>query len=262
MGPRLRVLTFNTLFFGEVRLRLRMLGEVLDRSSLDVVCLQEMLWRWSLAELRELCSTFPHVAYAAHGPAITGGLVTLSRWPIAEHRYVVYRVRTPRRRPRVDWFLRKGLLITRIGIARHPVTVVNTHLMANSDGDWSRTNRYSIALRAELHQLAQELANEDASVPTLAMGDFNVPSNTWLFDEFLAMTGLCDVMAGDTRTTYRPTPRLRTVRAIDHLLVRPSPSQRVVPHAKLAFEEPVLLPDNRSIYLSDHYGIESSIELA
>ena len=262
MGPRFRVLTFNTLFFGQVRLRLRMLGEILNRSTLDVISLQEILWRWNLAELRDICSTFPHVAYAAQGPVITGGLVTLSRWPIAEHRYVVYQVRTARRRPRVDWFLRKGLLISRCEIASHPVTVVNTHLIANSDGDWSRTNRYSIALRAELRQLAQELATLDVNVPMLVMGDFNVPSDSWLFDEFLATTGLRDVMAGDTRPTYRPTPRLRTVPAIDHLLVRPSPSHRVVAHAKLAFEEPVLLPDNRSVYLSDHYGIESRIELA
>jgi len=68
-------------------------------------------------------------------------------------------------------------------------------------------------------------------------------------------------MAGDTRPTYRPTPRLRTTRAIDHLLVRPSASHRVVAHTKLAFEEPILLPDNRSVYLSDHYGIEGQIEL-
>ena len=94
-------------------------SEILNRSTLDVVCLQEVLWRWNLAALRELCSTFPYVAYAAQGPAIAGGLVTLSRWPIADDRYVVYRVRTPRHRPRVDWFLRKGLLITRIEIAGH-----------------------------------------------------------------------------------------------------------------------------------------------
>src|SRR5215831_15611732 len=261
MGPRFRVLTFNTLFFGEVRERLRVLGEILNRSMFDVVCLQEILWRRNWMELRDICSTFPHVAYRAHGPVITGGLVTLSRWPIAEHRYVVYRVRTARRRPRVDWVLRKGLLITRCEIAGHPVMVVNTHLMANSDGDWSETNRYSIALRAELLQLAHELAALDADVPVLVMGDFNVPRGSWLLDEFLAATGLRDVMAGDTRPTYRPTPRLRTVPAIDHLLVRSAPSHRVVADAKLAFEEAVLLPDNRSVHLSDHYGIESRIEL-
>lgn len=262
MGPRFRVLTFNTLFFGEVRLRLRMLGEILNSSQFDVVCLQEVLWRWNWRELRDICSTFPHVAYAAHGPAITGGLVTLSRWPIVEHRYVVYHVRTARRRPRVDWFLRKGLLISRCEIAGHPVTVVNTHLIANSDGDWSETNRYSIALRAELLQLARELAAVDANAPVLVMGDFNVPRGSWLVNEFLASTGLRDVLAGDTRPTYRPTPRLRTVPAIDHVLVRPSRSHRVVADAKLAFEEAVVLPDNRSIYLSDHYGIESRIQLA
>ena len=178
-----------------------------------------------------------------------------------ERRYVVYRVRTARARPRVDWFLRKGLLITRFEIASQPVTVVNTHLTANSDGDWSRTNRYSAALRAELHQLAEVLSTVDGNVPMLVMGDFNVPRDSWLLDEFLEMTGLDDVMAGDTRPTYRPTPRLRTTQAIDHLLVRPSPSHRVVAHPKLAFEEPISLPDNRSVHLSDHYGIESQIEL-
>jgi endonuclease/exonuclease/phosphatase family metal-dependent hydrolase len=262
MGLRFRVLTFNTLFFGEVRLRMRMLGEILDRSMFDVVCLQEVLWRWHWKELRDICRTFPHVACATQGPAITGGLVTLSRWPIAERRYVVYRVRTARRRPRVDWFLRKGLLITRCEIAGHPVTVVNTHLLANSDGDWSEANRYSAALRAELLQLAQELQALDPDVPVLVAGDFNVPSGSWLFDDFLATTSLRDVMAGDTRPTYRPTPRLRTVPAIDHVLVRASPYHRVVAEAKLVFEEAVLLPDNRRVHLSDHYGIESRIELA
>ncbi len=261
MGARFQVLTFNTLFFGQVRRRRRALGEILNGSAFDVICLQEILWRWGLAELRAMCRTYPHVVYAAQGPAITGGLVTLSRWPTVEQRYVVYRVRTARGRPHVDWFLRKGLLITRFEIASQPVTVVNTHLMANSDGDWSRTNRYSAALRAELHQLAEELSTVDANVPTLVMGDFNVPRDSWLFDEFLAMTGLDDAMAGDGRPTYRPTPRLRTTRAIDHLLVRPSPEHGVVAHPKLAFEEPILLPDNRSVYLSDHYGIESQIEL-
>jgi len=261
MGTQFRVLTFNTLFFGQVRLRRRTLGKILDRSALDVICLQEILWRWSLAELRDICGTYPHVACAFLGPAVTGGLVTLSRWPIVEYRYVAYRVRTPRRSPRFDWFLRKGMLITRLEIASHPVTVVNTHLMANSDGDWSRTNRHSAALHAELQQLAEELAMIDADVPMLVMGDFNVPKDSWLFEEFLVGTGLRDVMAGDTRPTYRPTPRLRTIQAIDHLLVRPSPSSEIVADPKLVFEEPISLPDNRPVHLSDHYGIESRIEL-
>ena len=75
MATRFQVLTFNTLFFGQVRLRRRALGEILNRSAFDVICLQEILWRWGLGELRAICRTYPHVAYAAQGPAITGGLV-------------------------------------------------------------------------------------------------------------------------------------------------------------------------------------------
>jgi endonuclease/exonuclease/phosphatase family metal-dependent hydrolase len=264
MGTSLRVLTLNTYnsrLVGRLGARRRALGEILDRSLFDVVCLQEIVWRWNVTELRAICRTYPHAACAAHGPVATGGLVTLSRWPIVEHRYAAYRVRTARRRPRPDWFLRKGLLITRLAIAGHPVTVVNTHLLANVDGDWSRTNRHSLALRAELRQLAEELATVDAAVPMLVMGDFNVPRDSWLLDEFLATAGLRDVLAGDTRPTYRLAPGLHATTAIDHFLVRPSPSQSLLASATLAFEEPIVLPGDRPVHLSDHCGIECLIEL-
>jgi endonuclease/exonuclease/phosphatase family metal-dependent hydrolase len=185
----------------------------------------------------------------------------LSRWPIVDQKYAVYRVRNARNRLRVDWLLRKGLLIVRVEIDGHPVAVVNTHLKPNVDGDWSRSNRHSLALQAELHQLAGELAGIDARVLVLVMGDFNVPRDSWLFDEFLANTALQDVMAGDTRPTYRPAQGLSTTQAIDHLLVRPPLSHQVVAQPRLAFEEPTLLSNKRFIHLSDHYGIESSIEL-
>jgi endonuclease/exonuclease/phosphatase (EEP) superfamily protein YafD len=258
----LRLLTFNTFFFDHPRPRLRALSEIIDRSGLDVVCLQEILWRRNLSMARSITTPFPYAAHVPHGPMVKGGLLTLSRWPI-EHRYVEYRVRSASGRwpYRLDWLLRKGLLVTRISIAGRHVAVVNTHLLANSDGDWSRTNPYARAEEAELNQLAEVLTTIDPDLPLLVVGDFNVPRGSWLLDEFLARSGLRDVLAGDPRPTFRPTPRIPTSRALDHVLVRHSQAQNLAVEADLVFEEPIPMPCGRSVYLSDHYGIEVLVRL-
>jgi endonuclease/exonuclease/phosphatase family metal-dependent hydrolase len=226
-----------------------------------VVCLQEVVSRRSLALLRGLAVSHPHAAYRPSGPAVMGGIVTLSRWPIERQRYVVYRVRTVGRVPRIDWLVRKGVLIADIRVAGQPLTIVNTHLLANSDGDWSRANTYARGEQAELTQLADELNGIEADVPLVVAGDFNVPRDAWLFDEFLARAGLTDVLAGRTEPTYRPTPRFSASKAIDHVLVRPSRGHQFVADAALVFQERVSLPDGRSVHLSDHYGIEARLEL-
>jgi endonuclease/exonuclease/phosphatase family metal-dependent hydrolase len=226
-----------------------------------VVCLQEVVWRRNLALLRGLATSLPHAAYRPTGPAITGGLVTLSRWPIERWRYVVYRVRMTGPVPRIDWLVRKGLLIADVRIAGQSVTIVNTHLIANSDGDWSRTNAYARGEQAELSQLADELNGIDASTPVVVAGDLNVPRDAWLFDEFLSRAGLTDVFAGRAEPSYRPTPRFSPSQAIDHVLVRPSLGHQFVTDARLVFQERVSPPDGQSIYLSDHYGIEARLEL-
>ena len=47
-----RVLTFNTLYKGDVKARLTALGGILEQSDYDVVCLQELWDPRSLATIR------------------------------------------------------------------------------------------------------------------------------------------------------------------------------------------------------------------
>jgi endonuclease/exonuclease/phosphatase family metal-dependent hydrolase len=258
VGTSIRLLTFNTLFLGRPRPRLRALSQALDGMELDVVCLQEVLWR---RHLSSIATGFPHAAYVPRGPAVKGGLLTLSRWPMEEPRYLEYRVRSGRRPDLFDRLLRRGLLITRISISGRPVTVVNTHLLANPTGDWSRSNPYARAGEVALNQLA-EAVSADHRDPMVVMGDFNVPRGSWLLDEFLARAGLRDVLAGDRRPTYRPTPKIPIPAAIDHVLVRPTPSQEMRVEAELVFQERMSLPGGRAVHLSDHFGIEASIQLS
>lgn len=253
---RLRLLTFNTLFRGSARPRLRALGGLLDRSGLDVACLQEVVARRNLALLRAAAPSFPHAAWAPHGPLVRGGLVTLSRRPIARQRSVVYRVRGGRHlRSLSDSLIRKGVLVTELDVCGETVVVLNTHLLANYDDDWSPDNRFAVAERAELRQLAEVVAGVDGGLPLVVVGDLNVPAGSWLVDELLEATGLHDPLAGRPEPTFRFAPV-----AIDHVLVRPAGPRRVSVEARIVHrEELVELPRGRAVHLSDHFGIEATI---
>jgi len=244
----LRLLTFNALFQGDARPRLRALGAILAQSPYDVVCLQEVLYRNNLKLLRT--AGYAHVA-ASGSVMLQGGLAILSRAPIRA-RFTRFKLRGP---ARPEWLMRKGAQVALLETAAGPLAVVNTHLSANRDDDWSAGNRYTAVERAELDELAGLIADIDAAVPVVTVGDFNVPRDTAPLAEFLHKTGMRDALAGNTEPTYRPTPQWPSPPAFDHILLRGA----VTAHAELVFQQRVRLTDGRSAYLSDHYGVDAQL---
>jgi endonuclease/exonuclease/phosphatase family metal-dependent hydrolase len=240
----MRLLTFNALFTGDVRPRLQVLGEMLQKSDFDIVCLQEVMYRRNVGLLRR---SFPYVVCAG-SVVLGGGLVLLSRRPVASWRFVRFPLAGPLR---PEFLMRKGALIAEIG----DLVVVNTHLSANRDDDWSPGNRYTAVERAELEVVRRELAAIDQSRPVVVTGDLNLPREASVLADFRAGAGLDDAMSGDTRPTYRPTPRWPGPPAFDHILVRGCRTA----HADLVFQDEVTLPDGRRAYLSDHYGVAAEI---
>jgi endonuclease/exonuclease/phosphatase (EEP) superfamily protein YafD len=251
----LRLLTLNCLWRGAAAARLAAIARWLERSDLDVVCLQEVVVRRRVALLRSLAPSFPHVVHRPFAIGVLGGLVILSRWPVAARRFAVYR-----RLGRLwnsgwsDRLIRKGYLVTELDAGGRPLVVVNTHLAANYGGDWSPANDYARIEAAELGQLADAVAGLDPALPLVVAGDLNVPAGTWLFDDFVRRTGLRDALdrAGPT---WRPASA--DSGAIDHVLVRGC----AVEAAALCLRDPVRLADGRTMPASDHLGIRVSVRL-
>ncbi|KUL28443.1 endonuclease/exonuclease/phosphatase family protein [Actinoplanes awajinensis] len=239
----MRLLTFNALFTGDVRPRLRALGHVLRESDVDIVCLQEVMYR---AHVRLLRQGFAHMAYAG-SVVLKGGLVLLSRRPVTRWRFVRFPLAGPLR---PEFLMRKGALIAEIG----DLVVVNTHLSANRDDDWSPGNRYTVVERAELDVVARLLADVDLERPVVVTGDLNLPRGSAALEEFRVRAGLTDAMAGDARPTCRPTPQWPHPPAFDHVLTR-----GVTARADLILQDRMALAGGRSGYLSDHYGVLAEI---
>jgi len=231
------------------------LARWLERSDLDVVCLQEVVVRGRIALLRSLAPGFPHVVHRPLGFAVRGGLVTLSRWPVVGQRYADFRRHG--RWLRAGWtdrVIRKGFLVSELDVGGRQVVVVNTHLAANYAGYWSRSNGYAVLQAAELGQLEEAVGAVDLGCPIVVAGDFNVPAGTWLFDEFTQRSGLRDALDGAS-PTWRPAGP--GSRAIDHVLVRGC----AVLGAELCFDDRVQLADGRRVPLSDHLGVAAVIRL-
>ena len=254
----LRLLTFNALMRGDVRARLRALGAVLEQSDYDLVCLQEILPRGHAGLVRRLARHYGHHAWSG-SVLLQGGLVLLSRWPLRTARFVRY-PRTGALRP--EYLMRKGAQLAVVETPGGPLAVVNTHLSANRDGDWSPANRHTRIARAELGHLAGALAGLDPALPVVAAGDFNLPRDAVVLAEFLARAGLADVLAGDTGPTYRPTPRWPAPPAFDHVLIRSAPGCALSARGRVVLQEPVALPGGRRGYLSDHYGVAAVLTLS
>jgi endonuclease/exonuclease/phosphatase family metal-dependent hydrolase len=270
----MRVLTFNVCGLPS---RLRPLAEravhfcrEIEASGADVVNLQEVWGRSALAAVRSGLPSYPFVAWRrgmAGQPA--GGLVTFSRRPVGRVSYRSFRGTRPasgslrfRAKRMVSGLLQGVLTVPLPGLA----TVVNTHLSANKDGDWSAGNRYHAFQRAQLAVLhrARESARESAGAhvgPTVVTGDFNIASDSPLYPRIVDGGAWRDPFEVDDPVTFHAEflPPGFAPHRIDYLLVSGPAADFPVLHTGLLFTGPLARPDGGPAYVSDHVALTARI---
>ena len=258
----LSLLTFNTfaILNWDTPFRVSALALELAHLKADIVCLQEIhqhLFR------RTLTTATPYHVDAIHAPKRgrpRGGLLTLSRLPVVKHHYVPF-VEQGRwyHLELMDRLLDKGILVTHYEVAGLPITVINTHIIANYAADYARTGRPALRQQLQLRQLAKAIQEFPKDALTVLVGDFNLPRGCWLYDEFLAESGMEDTLAGDKRPTYRPLPGVPAHYAlpIDFVFIRRPENIHVETGSQHVLDKPVRLVGNYHNFLSDHLGIVS-----
>jgi len=216
---------------------------------------QEVLTFYHLKQLTRHMPSFRHVSYrpSVVGPA--GGLLTLSRIPVAGSEYERFPIppaAATARLPRLSRFKAplKGTLLTRLIQPR--MRVVNTHLMANLDGDWSESNRFYPVHQGQLAALTRVVGS--LSDPSVVCGDFNIARESTLHRDFMIDTRLVDAFGGQCPPTFhahylRPG---RSPHCIDFILTAGSSIK--VESADLMFTDKLPMPGG-SAYVSDHLGL-------
>jgi endonuclease/exonuclease/phosphatase family metal-dependent hydrolase len=242
---KLRVLTLNCLFLHSPRARLRVVGRLLKDMAPDVICLQEIFFRRNVRLLDDNRALF-----RPWGVGVRGGLVTVANGPVDQWSFERFRTGLW-----FEWIARKGFLTTRLRLGGEPVTVVNTHLLANYDENWALDNRYARRQLDELDQLAEAIRRLPADELLVVAGDFNVPAMSAQFREFMAACGLRNAVDWSAFPAgNRGSP------GIDNILYRAPLGRQITATATLCLEEKVRLDDGRSAYPSDHVGVEAELE--
>lgn len=256
----IRVLTLNCLFHGQVRARLAAIGSLLEEGQFDLVCLQEVTFKRHARLLASRMPSYRPPLYRSVALGVMGGLVTFARADVKRQSYEIFRRRG-------DWgnlgtfdrLARKGFLTTWFEVGGEPLILVNTHLLANYDEDWSPRNRYAVQQLDELGQLADALCNLERKALLLVAGDFNVPAAHPMLAEFMSRTDLHN-SAETAAATYRSIRPDAPDQQIDHILYRPPQGASIAATSKLHFEEELPVTGGRTLFASDHFGVEAALE--
>ena len=264
MTATFSLLTLNCfgLWLPNTKRRLTRLAKELDQSRYDVVCLQEIQLHAYQRLLVDGCASY---SYSAHEPYVhcpKGGLLTLSRIPITSTSFEPYAERGLWYTPMLlDKLFYKGMLITNLTWNKIPIMIINTHLLANFAGDWERHGMYARVEEKQLRQLAQTVRSQPTESMIIVVGDFNIPRGGELYNDFLAHSGLTDLLAGDTRPTLRipiGAPS-RFALPIDYILMRLPGERSLKIDCDLCFLDKYWINSRHQTYLSDHHGIEIHI---
>lgn len=238
--------------------RYRAIAEVFEETEVDVVALQEVHTYYHLRQLTRHMPSFGSVRYRPTMAGPAGGLVTLARVALRGHTYRRFPTPSATASAALPALTRakaslKGAMV--VALAGLPVCIVNTHPMANLDGDWAPTNRYFSLHREQLAALSGTVGAVQR--PVVVCGDFNIARDSELLRGFVAGTGLTDAFQGQCPATFHREylgPG-KSPQCIDFLLVSPSVK---VEATTLLFADKVALPGGPS-FVSDHIGLAATV---
>ncbi len=154
-SPGVTLVSLNTrgvpLIGSRLAQRYAAIGTALKAGDAEVACFQQVLTWWHLRLLARRMRSFRHVSLRPSPAGPADGLVTFSRPAVSGTSYHGFGrppsatgiSRAARLRARF-----KGALVTRL--TNPNLCVINTHPVANRDGDWSPANRFYPLHRAQL----------------------------------------------------------------------------------------------------------------
>lgn len=241
----LNVVTFNVsglAYPPHLKLRMKAIAEYFEGSDADVLMFQEAHTYQILRFFKNNLPSFSHGTYlrSVFGPK--AGLVIFSRLPVHKVRFVGVTKGT-----------QKGMLITKVG----DVSLVNLHLSANKDGDWSPGNRYHTKQSIQLTDVARQVAQIPGKL--VLGGDFNLARHSDLYDRFVDQTHLHDTAGSNNTPSFHSAflPADRTPVCIDFIFTR---NMRTTSYTHL-FVMPVELAPGTEGYVSSHQAISAELSL-
>src|SRR5437588_5849054 len=231
---------------------------------MDIINLQQV-HTYNLCHLpKKNLPSYPYVAYerAMLGPK--GGLVTLSQYPLEKVQFTSFTHPKPMKQRLLyaSRITHKGALIAKI--QAKTLLICNTHLIANSEGNWSRENKLYQTHEKQLEELSNLIAQAARKENYVVVsGDFNIPKSSDLYTHFLDVAHARDIFAADDTPTFHAEflPPGKKALRIDYVFLHPEEASMTIHASSLLFQNKVTLRNGKTAYLSDHIGLMAEFEL-
>lgn len=262
----IRIVSLNT--FGapflskDIGKRFRLIADSLQGENPDIICLQEVVLYPHLRLLKKLLADYPYVKYKRflYGPK--GGLVIFSKLPLEGSAFINFSDRgSLRNKSLVARIMRYGVLSVRL--SGMPITIYNTHLTPNMDVEYTEENRFTKFSASQLAQIARIVQQElKWKRNVIIAGDFNIPHDSFLYEDFLKTSGLRDVFAARREPTYHEEflPEGKDGHTIDYIFVSASNAAVRTLATDYVIERPVK-HNGEHLYLSDHIGLLAHLQI-
>jgi len=247
---------------------MRAIAQALPALSADVVAFQEVWTPWARDTLVAAGARagLPH-AWHRNRSFGGSGLLVLSRWPIARHRFRPFTLcGLPQRLQHADYYGGKGFVQVEISAPDGALEVVATHLHAAYGRGVGFEDEYEGHRVAEIVEIAAAVAR--SSRPIVVMGDLNATPEREEMQVLAGITRLVDAAAavghpeataisGSPYRGHRGAPDER----IDYVLARAGARRglRIV-DAGRRFDEEIEIEGSPGAY-SDHAGVLAEIEV-
>jgi len=225
-------------FFRHPYARIKALAQQPEVIRSNILNLQEVHTYDVLWKLRTKLMGFKYVSYVPWVLGPRGGQVTFSKRPI---RMLAY----------IPFGFHKGILIS----TSDGLLVVNAHLIANHDGDWSKHNRFYPIHRQQLDRLndiLQQPAYRERGI--ILSGDFNLAKTSDLYPYFVKTGGWQDAAEHADSPTFHAEflPPEKSLERIDYIFTRGN--------IRSTDTTDVFQHKVNEMYLSDHAGIVATIK--
>lgn len=238
-----------------------------EKSDVDIINFQEVFTYQNLQLLRKCLPSYHCVSYKPFLFGPKGALVTFSRFPLVSGGYTSFASSITKvnraQLPKIS-LLRsalKGMYV--VQVEGMPLTIINTHLLYNADGDWSVHNRFHNIQKSQLDCLSGKVKSLTSLYPEnriVVSGDFNIEVGE-LTKRFLRKNRLYDVFEGDTAPSFHNEflADIKTKFRIDYLLISDN-SMSVLGQQRI-FTGRSQLGTRGNVYLTDHQGLKARLSL-
>lgn len=251
-----------TLFLKKPKARYKKLCKIWNASSYDVLQVQEIYFYSQLTLFRKELKSYPYVLFkkSLFGPK--GGLVTFSRISIDYYAYYSFSKQwLIGDRSMVTALFPNGFLVLKLKDVE--LFFINTHLLANYQGNWTRQGKYFSILQFQAKEFQRFIKRTFSSKSILiASGDYNIAKKSDLYS--LLKGDLTDIFAKDNFPTFHNEflPEGRENNRVDFIFIKGNKNLSKIVKTGYSLREKVKVLPGKITYVSDHIGLDATLVIS